>query len=224
MRSEGRQPKKTRRALSWGAGGGCGGGHIWKGNELGCEAAGRKRRRQHVFLQHRLVAVSLGEKVTLAFPPKPPPFHHPRRSLPDSRDVPSRLMNTEWPQVVLIKKVQRFQTVWGERRREEEEERWTRIIYVSLLNCSKQREASFHFLPDRSETSKREKIVWNCHSGVVEAGGTAADGEQSVPDLWRASRPTCTTSPTMQRVTSGSLTRCHCVVCNGGLLVVFCRF
>lgn len=75
-----------------------------------------------MFLQRRLVAVSLGEKVALAFAPKPPSFHHPRRSLADSREVPSRLMNTERPQVVLIKKVQRFHTDRGEEEEEEEEE------------------------------------------------------------------------------------------------------
>lgn len=76
-------------------------------------------------------------------------------------------MNTEWPQVVLIKKVQRLQTIicnlsplregfLGKQARGRGEIRPIRIIYVSFLNDRARlllfKAVGFsHFIPDRRE-------------------------------------------------------------------------
>lgn len=100
---------------------------IWKGNELACEAARRKHRRRCMFSQNLLVAVPLrGERYTRLAATAPPSLSLPSSCPPPPRPPPCQqrcaivserpisiiqLMNTEWPQVVLIKKVQRLQTV-----------------------------------------------------------------------------------------------------------------
>lgn len=175
--------------------------HIWKGNELGCEAARRKHWRHCMFLQHLLVTVSLWGKGRFAFPPLLPPSIilvclssllppcQQRCATVAERPISIiELMNTEWPQVVMIKKIQRLQTVifslssvregfLGKQARGKGGIRWIGIIYVSFLNYFKQRgcgclrEWSF-FISFQTEVKYKvltpERIAWNCHFLILE--------------------------------------------------------
>ena len=147
--------------------------HIWKGNELGCEAARRKHWKPCMFLQHFLVTDSLWGKGILSFTPSsqslcsPLPSCQQRCAIVTERPISIiRLMNTKWPQVVLIKKVQRLQTVicnlspWregflGKQARGGGKIRPIRTICFILNDRARLlllKAVKFsHFIPDRSE-------------------------------------------------------------------------
>lgn len=92
--------------------------HIWKGNALSGEVARRKHWRHRMFVQRLLVTVSLGKRcahlptiassiISVCLSSPLPPRQQRCATAAERLISIIQLMNTEWPQAVLMKKVRR---------------------------------------------------------------------------------------------------------------------